>query len=630
MQRHKLSNILLEERPQFFRAPSLYYSSDKPASFDEAEGAWRLEGPGAFDFTTYFNALPVIKWLRYTNASSFSLHLEVKGATCEFIQTRADTYSWSPDLLQDSSRRIDESSEWKSIDIPLTVGDDVLVGFVLDTDGEAWIKNSYYYTDIDESYVRAVELALCTTTFKNERYILPNVELVKEKVIGSNEAIAEHFEMHVVDNGRTLDAKDVESEHIHLHPNPNAGGAGGFARGMIEAIEQETKATHVLLMDDDVSISPESLIRTFNLISIVNDEYSEAFLSGAMLIAEQPSKRHEDIGFVAPDGFCYAVKLPAHVDDLHACVTGEALLRETHKEAEFMSQSYAAWWFCVIPMTVIEREGLPLPIFIRYDDVEYNLRSHAKLMTMNGICVWHASFEQRYRSALERYQAPRNMLIGKFASGIAPAVDIDSLIKRPFELELKKFNYTDAALVLEAFEDFLKGPGFIMQKGMAEKRYLESMKNAEQLEPLDDIKPEALELGVDLDSMPTMAFDDSDLRWSDHRSPVEHVVDFWSVNGNRAIPGGYTKPGSVGVLNAAGWFYPVDDLRQKEYIIAIDPYAKKGVIRKLDRVKFKELMERYKRDMVEFRLNKEKLKEEYEGALEEMTSIAFWKDYLGV
>lgn len=28
--------------------------------------------------------------------------------------------------------------------------------------------------------------------------------------------------MHVVDNGRTLDAKDVESERIFLHPNPNA------------------------------------------------------------------------------------------------------------------------------------------------------------------------------------------------------------------------------------------------------------------------------------------------------------------------------------------------------------------------------------------------------------------------
>lgn len=40
---------------------------------------------------------------------------------------------------------------------------------------------------------------------------------------------------------------------------------------MIEAMEQAPRATHVLLMDDDVSISPESIIRTFNLLSIVND-----------------------------------------------------------------------------------------------------------------------------------------------------------------------------------------------------------------------------------------------------------------------------------------------------------------------------------------------------------------------
>lgn len=130
-----------------------------------------------------------------------------------------------------------------------------------------------------------------------------------------------------------------------------------------------------------------------------------------------------------------------------------------------MSQSYAAWWYCVIPVSVIDREGLPLPIFVRTDDVEYSLRAHAKIMTMNGICVWHAPFKQRYSAAVERYQMPRNVLIGQFTSGMAPMSDFIGDLKIGFELELKKYNYDNAALVLDAFEDFLKGPSFIMEKG---------------------------------------------------------------------------------------------------------------------------------------------------------------------
>lgn len=39
-------------------------------------------------------------------------------------------------------------------------------------------------------------------------------------------------------------------------------------------------------MDDDVEVSPESILRTYNLLRIVNDEYAEAFVSGAMLNIE--------------------------------------------------------------------------------------------------------------------------------------------------------------------------------------------------------------------------------------------------------------------------------------------------------------------------------------------------------
>lgn len=613
----------------------MYCSSNAPVTCgDSTEGEWSLQGPGTFDFTTFFNALSTSKWMRYTNAREFFLHLELKGAACTFTQTRADTYTWHVECLDATRRDIAASEEWITLDIPLELNDDVLVGFLLESQEAVQIRNSYYYTQIDDESVRPVELALCTTTFKNENYILPNVELVKKRIVETDEPISEHFSMHVVDNGRTLDAKDVESEHIFLHPNPNAGGAGGFARGMIEAMEQTPRATHVLLMDDDVSISPESIIRTFNLLSIVNDEYSEAFLSGAMMSMDQPNLRYEDVGFVACNGKYFPAKNLAYVDVLHDCVANEAFIHCNPEEAGYdtdrMSQSYAAWWYCVIPVSVIDREGLPLPIFVRTDDVEYSLRAHAKIMTMNGICVWHSPFKQRYSAAVERYQMPRNVLIGQFTSGMAPLSDFIGDLKIGFELELKKYNYDNAALVLDAFEDFLKGPSFIMEKGAAERSYLDHLKKAEKLLPLDDIKEDALALGVDLDTIPATQFDHENYERDDHRSFVERIRDNMTVNGHRMVRGDYYDKGSVAVISAAGWLYPVDELRKKEYIIAIDAPSKKGIIRKMDKECFNQLWDRFHRDMVEFRANKDRLRKEYEAARSVMTSLPFWKQYLGI
>lgn len=636
MQQHKLCNVLLETSWQFFRAPALYCVSDAPLSNDrEDEAIWHLEGPGHFDFTTFFNALSTSKWLRYTCARSFFLHLELRGAACTYVQTRGDTYTWHAEKIESTARELEASDEWTILDIPLELDDDdILVGFMLGAQGDVQIRNGFYYTEVEDDNIRPVELALCTTTFKNENYIFPNIELVKKRIIAAGEPASDHFQMHIVDNGRTLDAASVEGDRVHLHPNPNAGGAGGFARGMIEAMEQTPRATHVLLMDDDVSISPESILRTFNLLGIVNDEYAEAFLSGAMMSTDQPNLRYEDVGFVACRGKYFPVKDKAYVDVLHDCIANEAYVQRSADEAGFdidrMTQSYAAWWYCVIPMTVIDREGLPLPVFVRTDDVEYSLRAHAKIMTMNGICVWHQPFQQRYSAAVERYQMPRNVLIGQFTTGMAPLSDFISDIKISFELELKKFNYTNAELILDALEDFMKGPAFIMEPGAAERSYLEHLKKAEKLLPLDEIEEQALTLGVDLSAIPSIDFDHEDFEGEDHRSFVDRLQDNMTVNGHRMLRGEYYDAGSVAVISAAGWLYPVDKLRKKEYIIAIDAPSKKGIIRRIDKERFKQTWDRYHRDMVAFRANKDRLRKEYEAARPMMTSVPFWKHYLGI
>ena len=620
----KIANILLSDEPQFLGSPMMLCRSTKPWH-RVADNDWLLEGPATHDFMTFFNALSIQKWRKYTFADSYKLHIELKGSACTLVQTRADSFSYYSESMADTEIEIPESLQWRSFDIDLIAGkNDVITSFMLNTTGDVEIRNSYYSAVVEDSQVRNVELALCTTTFKKEEYIERNITLVKDQILGCTDSISKHFKMHVVDNGRTLNADLLACEGIEIHPNENAGGAGGFARGMIEAMEQSPKATHVLLMDDDVLVSTESIKRTFNLLSIVNDEYAEAFISGAMMNMDEPYIRWEEMGFVGFDGCFHPIKPIARMDVLHDVVDNETFdIPSYMPKCEDLEQHYAAWWYCVIPMSQIEKNGLPLPIFVRGDDAEYSLRCKPKFITMNGICIWHLSFHMRYNAAQERYQMTRNCLIDQYVSNFAPLSDFNKQIRSAFVLELNKFNYKNAELILQGIEDFLKGPEWI-KKPVAQKAFMDANKNSEKLVSIDDSRDELSKLGVDVDEMTT---------WKLFRDlPVtKHEMDFYDLsrNGQRLFKG-FTQHGRVAVIDNVGWAQPIGKLKGAETVVVVDIPNRKIAIRHKDVAKFQELEKRYQADKKELRNRHDELSKAYSEARLTMTSVAFWKNYLGL
>ena len=619
----KIANVLLSDEPQFLGSPNMLCRSTRPWRRSDEEGAWLLEGPGTHDFMTFFNALSIQKWRKYTVAADFKLHLEIKGAAFSFVQTRADSFSYYSEPIEGTDLAVESSDTWKSIDVDLAAGDlDVITSFTLVTVGDVLIRNSYYSAVVDESQVRDVELALCTTTFKKEDYITRNISLVKDQILGSGDAIAKHFKMHVVDNGRTLDAAALTSDGIEIHPNDNAGGAGGFARGMIEAMEQTPKATHVLLMDDDVLVSTESIKRTFNLLSIVNNEYSEAFISGAMMNMDEPNVRWEELGFMGFDGSCHAMKGFARMDILHDVVMNESFDVPSYMpKCEDQSQQYAAWWYCVIPMTQIEKNGLPLPIFVRYDDVEYSLRCKPKFISMNSVCIWHMPFYMRYNAAQECYQTTRNSLINSFTTDMAPLCDFEKKIDTAFRRELSKFNYKDAALILKGFEDFLEGPEWIMQP-VAQKAFMDANKASDKCCPLNKICDEAKKLGVDLDKLTP---------WKIGRDLPQGRFDakrlLATCNGQRGF-GVPIKKEKIAISDVFG--FPIGQLFGANALIVIDVPNNRGTIRYRNAAEFNKLWNRYLDDLKRYKSNKAALSKSYASARNLMTSVPFWKSYLSI
>lgn len=623
------ANILLERNQQALSYPSLYCKADQPVVEDEAgDGTWWLWDKGEYDFSTYFNSLSVQKLLKYTSAKKFYLHLELKGAAAHVIQTKGGVFSAHPEPVEAVQADVDASDDWQSVDLELKIDDDaVIVGFILTTEGKVAIRNSHYTIEYTGK-TRPVEFVLATTTFKKEAFIERNIGLIKKHIVNSKLAadtaeggIANHFHMYVMDNGRTLDAEKLSTDRVIVRPNENVGGAGGFTRGMIEAMEQKPKATHILLMDDDVAVSPESIKRTYALLRILKTEYTDAMISGAMLNYEIGEDLWEDTGWMTPEG-TFAPAKPG----LRLTKYEDVVFNETFRLPDFVRNSgrrYAAWWYCCIPISVIEENGLPLPVFVRCDDAEYGVRCGKDFITMNGLGIWHMSFHVRYNAAVERYQTTRNTMIAQATTGFATDSNFMYELHNNVRLELKKFGYANAELCLDAFEDFLKGPRFIAQKGVAEKTFMAANKHKEKMLSFPEVQALADKLGLkgfDLSQIDRQLVDGDK-----PRSRWERLEDYLTDNGQYRFK---TEGEGYAVIPVLGWTYPAGAIHDKKYLVVIDWYNKKGAIRVKDPERYAKIRKRYERDLKYYKKNIERLRAEYAAAREELTSVAFWKHYL--
>lgn len=616
----KFANILLETNPRSVAYPALYCRSDHPVIFNETQGEWEMHGAGTFDFSTYFNSLSVRKLKQFTKAKSFTLHLELKGAACEVQQTMGDAFAHDPIEVEGVHRGLSASRQWQSVDMPLTITDDmVIVGFIIKTEGSVDIRNSYYELEIDGD-LNDVELVLSTTTFKKEAFIERNIGLVKEQIVESADPIAKHFHMYVMDNGRTLDAEKLTSDRITVIPNDNVGGAGGFTRGMITAMEQDPKATNILLMDDDVAVSPESIKRTYNLLRILKEEHREDMISGAMLNYEIGEDQWEDIGNMTPQGTFAGCK-----PGMRLTLFEDLIYNEMFTPTKWQRNNmYAAWWYCCIPISVIEKNGLPLPVFVRCDDAEYGIRCKTGFITMNSLCVWHMSFFERYNAAVERYQTTRNTMIAQATCGMAPDADFMKELHNNIRLELKKFGYANAELCLDAFEDFLKGPEFIKKPGQSEKSFMAANRNKEQLVDFETLQSRA-DQDPELAGFSIKNVDRQLIDGDKSRSLAERLEDLITDNNQR-----YIKKDGAGyaVIPLQGWLYPAGAIRDKHKLVVLDWYNRKGTIRTKDVQRYQKIKKRYMRDLKYYKANINRLRKEYAAARVELTSVEYWKNYL--
>ena len=427
--------------------------------YDELERKLVFKKYARSKFNTYFNSFSINKWQTYTKISSLHLKLRLKGSFVVrvFSGVLDDKSTIDSRILME---KVEGDGE-KIMNIPISATQNGSIFFEL----EALEDNCEFYggewlTTIEESKINAAKVAIVICTYKREEYIERNITTINDRLFANDgSSLKNDLFIYIVDNAKTLDVQKFSSPNIQVIPNMNAGGAGGFTRGILAAKADKDKhgLTHVMLMDDDVIIEAESIARTIRFLKLLKPEYADSFLGGSMMRLDKQYIIHET-GARWNHGQFIPLKLNLDARKWHA-----VLMNEIPEPV-----NYFGWWYCVMPLSICTDDNLPLPIFIRLDDVEYNVKNIQHGISLNGISVWHRPFDRNH-SPIILYYFFRNFLITRVNQiSSAQTLRVIRIILGQIVVNLLHYDYGQCEMILDAIDDFYKGMDWLVAQNPAE------------------------------------------------------------------------------------------------------------------------------------------------------------------
>lgn len=554
-------------------------------------------------FTTYFNCFSVDKWREYTVVQNVTLRLELKGHfRVRLVSDHLINDDITEDVLLDQEFNLKEKS---MVELPFPAGASGLLSFSLLALEPGTCYGGAYVTDVPDEQFRNTKIGIDICTFRRESFVLGNLERLRREVDEKEDSLLRgHLEVFISDNGQTLDAEKLNSDTVHIVPNRNVGGAGGFTRGMIEIMKANEKGagiTHALLMDDDIVFSLDVLYRTYLLLCLRKDKYENAFVGGAMLRLDKPWHQVES-GACWNEGRLISHKANFDLETLRACAANELL--EYHE--------YNAWWYCCIPMEVIRPDNLPLPLFIRGDDVEYGLRNCRQLMTLNGICVWHEPFESKYSSSTY-YYILRNQCIDN--SLHCPEYGKEALkadLRAQVLGEINRYRYKNADLLIRGVRDFLQGIDWLEQTD-AEALHKDIMAAGYKSLPIEQTNGE-------------VPFDLSRYLYATREekpSAKKKVLMHLTRNGHLLPP---TRKATV----VSAMYMTAYNAYRVQKVLNYNPNNQTAFVTTRDPAEYRRCVREMKACMHEIDARFDAARESYRQRHGELQSLEFWKKYLGI
>jgi len=300
---------------------------------------------------------------------------------------------------------------------------------------------------------REVRLAGVICTFEREDMLARNLTRFAEV----NSLFRRLF---VINQGKPGIRKRMEphlgalSSSVTILDQHNFGGAGGFTRGIMESLDHPD-ITHILLMDDDIDVSPLLLARIAMILAYAG---AQDCIGGAMLDLYDPGKLFTCGDLLDPARPAIVNIAPAEPCDVTTDAGRDFIAR--HHRPDFNG-----WWCFAFPVAAVRQCGLPLPLFIRGDDVEFGYRlSCAGFHTLSwaGIAVWHMPFRLKAKPWHAFYDR-RNMLFLSEAHGRFSRQRLARSAWGSFLNAIVTYDYARAAATVEGISAFNKGTEHLLR-----------------------------------------------------------------------------------------------------------------------------------------------------------------------
>lgn len=390
---------------------------------------------------SFFNALSFRKWRALTAIDEVFLCVRGSGE----IDVAATIWTSTGAGWDIVSERLQLTPEGVLLKIPRlsTLSGEVVsvrfrgTGLPATIGGASWVTT--------EAPKRDVNLAAVITTFGREAAARKAMASFSSTTCTTSPLGT--VELYVVDNERKLGSS--EQENVTVFANPNLGGAGGFARGLSEALKAN-KFTHVLFMDDDAACEPESVWRTMALLSYATDD--RCAVAGAMLMADNPTLQYEKGGIfnkTAPPHRTWDAEFHnRNLSDVAAVCSNDSEDRA----------NYGGWWFFAFPLSHVR--FMPFPFFVRGDDTDFSLCNDFKIATLNGVATWCDNFGYKL-SPVTQYLACRSWMALALQHGNRKRAQetFRETIRNALLLGYR-FDYAGMNAVLDGLEDAMRGPEF--------------------------------------------------------------------------------------------------------------------------------------------------------------------------
>jgi len=408
---------------------------------------------------TYMNAFDIGAWKKYTDIADLTLVWRCRGkGTLEIYWEKENKAAVClTEMIIDGQRNASEEIRYCFENFgQLSEGILYLKYYAItDSLAEAW-----YETESLEKRDVNISIVICTYKRKKQleqlinivQRIIPDMTLETTGCRAAQSTRVSWLRTVIVDNASEL--TDRYGEGITVYHNPNFGGSGGFARGMKETVRNlpEFQTTHVVLMDDDVILREETIRRLHALLTYIRPEYEQETVAGRMFRMDRPHIQYT------------AAEIWNSGDLRHIGWNQDMTDRQnlwTMNDNE--GGEYSGWWFACYPIDFIKTNE-PLPFFLHCDDVEYGLRHGGTPILLNGIQVWHETYEYRQSPVTVYYDCRNSLIVNSIYAGRTTVrKNLNQVLQAIAEMHARQ-DYLREYYLMRAYRDFLKGEKWFFGK----------------------------------------------------------------------------------------------------------------------------------------------------------------------